>query len=199
VHFRQWPIAVAPPKPLTSATVFAVSKDRKLVQLTGFDTLEPFFRNRIDGINDDKTAKQVARAWLRISQEFAQDGFFKFEIPDKELVVTPEKTGRQVLGKAVVVPERGNKGEIVVTMTFGITGMLDKLAEKNAVVRGARPKCQATRLLDPDPLVRFMAEQDLLVIGQAGREYLREQRSKAGPELRRAIDRIWNQIVMEGR
>jgi hypothetical protein len=199
VHFPQWPLAVAPPKPLTSANVFAVDKERKLKHFTDFATLEPFFRNQLDAINDDQRGKRVVRAFLRLMEEFAQDGFYKFDIPDKELVVSTENAERVVTGKAVVVPERGNKGEIVVTMTFGITGMVQKIAWNQKLVRGMRPKCQATKLLDPDPLVRFMAEQDLLVIGQAGREYLRQQRSKASPELRRAIDRIWAQILAEGR
>ena len=42
-------------------------------------------------------------------------------------------------------------------------------------------------------------EQDLLVIGRAAREYLMGQRGKAGPELRREIDRVWQRIVDEGR
>src|SRR5262249_2971598 len=138
-------------------------------------------------------------AFVRLLQEFAQDGYYKFNIPEESLVVTPEKTGRKVTGKAVVVPEGGNKGEITVTLTFGITGMPEEIGWNQLLVRGMRPKCQATRLLDPDPLVRFMAEQDLLVLGQTGRAYLWEQREKAGPELRGAIDRIWHQILKEGR
>jgi len=67
------------------------------------------------------------------------------------------------------------------------------------VVRGIRPRCQATLLLHPDRLVREIAEQDLLVLGRLAREYLLEQRAKAGPQLRREIDRIWRQIEDEGR
>ena len=67
------------------------------------------------------------------------------------------------------------------------------------MVRGMRPRCQATLLLHPDPLVREIAEQDLLVLGRLAREYLLEQRAKANPDLRRQIDRIWKQIEVEGR
>ena len=43
-----------------------------------------------------------------------------------------------------------------------------------------------------------MAEQDLLVMdGQPGR-YLAERRAKAGPRLRKEIDRIWKQIRKQG-
>jgi hypothetical protein len=43
--------------------------------------------------------------------------------------------------------------------------------------------------------VRRMAEQDLLYMGRAAREYLQEQRARATPELQRAIDRLWQRIV----
>jgi len=67
------------------------------------------------------------------------------------------------------------------------------------VFRGVRPICQATKLLDCDPLVGRMAEQDILVMGSLAKEYLDEQRAKAKPELRQAIDLIWQRIVKEGR
>jgi hypothetical protein len=35
----------------------------------------------------------------------------------------------------------------------------------------------------------------LLFMGLAARDYLMEQRGAAGPELRQAIDRLWEQIV----
>jgi hypothetical protein len=66
-------------------------------------------------------------------------------------------------------------------------------------MRGIRPRCQATLLLHADPLVRAIAEQDLLVLGRYARGYLLEQRANASEELRREIDRIWRQIEVEGR
>jgi hypothetical protein len=35
-------------------------------------------------------------------------------------------------------------------------------------------------------------------MGLAAREYLDEQRAQAGPELRRAIDRLWQRIQKNG-
>lgn len=69
----------------------------------------------------------------------------------------------------------------------------------NAIQKGVRPICQATKLLDPDPVVRGMAEQAILVMGKAAEGYLTEQRTRASPELRQAIDRIWQRILAEGR
>ena len=64
---------------------------------------------------------------------------------------------------------------------------------------GPRPICHATKLLDPDPVVRAIVEQDLLIMGRAAKPYLDEQRAKASPELQQAIDRIWQRILNEGR
>jgi hypothetical protein len=43
-----------------------------------------------------------------------------------------------------------------------------------------------------------MAEKDILVMGRSARPYLDEQRAKASPDLRKAIDRVWRRIVDEG-
>jgi hypothetical protein len=67
--------------------------------------------------------------------------------------------------------------------------------DRSKLKPGPRPICQATKLLDADAVVRKMAEQDLLFMGLAARDYLMEQRAAAGPELRQAIDRLWEQIV----
>ncbi len=98
--------------------------------------------------------------------------------------------------KAVVA--RGGKADIAADLTFTREGKLIKVEETNTVKRGIRPICQATKLLDPDPVVRQMAEKDILVMGRAAKAYLDEQRAKASPNLRQAIDRIWHRIVQEG-
>ena len=71
--------------------------------------------------------------------------------------------------------------------------------ETASLTRGIRPRCQATRLLDPEPIVRAMAAHDLLVMGKAVREYLDERRATAGPALLGAIDQLWQRILAEDR
>ncbi len=44
-----------------------------------------------------------------------------------------------------------------------------------------------------------MAEDAILVMGRAAGEYLDEQRARASPAVREAIDRIWLQILIEDR
>ena len=72
------------------------------------------------------------------------------------------------------------------------------MEESSTVKAGIRPICQATKLLDPDSIVRQMAEKDILVMGQAAKAYLDEQRAQASPELRQAIDHMWQRILQEG-
>jgi hypothetical protein len=74
---------------------------------------------------------------------------------------------------------------------------LTKATAKAEIKPGPRPVCHATKLLDADPVVRAIVEQDLLIMGRAAKPYLDEQRAKAGPELQEAIDRIWQRIQME--
>jgi hypothetical protein len=81
---------------------------------------------------------------------------------------------------------------------FDKEGKLAKVNEKAAIRPGPRPICQATKLLDADPIVRRIAEQDLLIMGLSSRDYLMERRERASPELREAIDRVWLQIQKNG-
>src|SRR5262249_51568929 len=174
--------------------VFIVGKDGGVEHLTSSKQLEKFFREHLRPVKNDKAAKDAVRAWLIVSQQFFQDGFYQFTIPGKGLTGDATKAS----GKAVVEPKGGNKGQLAVTMTFE-NGKLAKVEEENTVKPGVRPICQATKLLDPDPIVRGMAEQSILVMGSAAREYLMEQRAKASPELQKAIDRMWQRIVEEER
>ena len=107
--------------------------------------------------------------------------------------------GVEVFGKAAVNQQGGNAGEITASLTFDPAGVLTNVSESAQIHRGIRPICQATKLLDPDPIVRGMAEQDILVMGKAAKGYLDEQRAKASPELQQAIDEIWERIIAEGR
>ena len=84
-------------------------------------------------------------------------------------------------------------------MTLGTSGCLVSILERSAIRPGVRPICQATKLLDRDPIVRRMAEQDLLVMGRAAKPYLDQVRATARPKLQQAIDRIWQRVLTEGR
>jgi hypothetical protein len=146
-------------------------------------------------VKDEKGAEAALSAWLTLTQEFHQDGFFSFQIRSKEFTVAGKDALKATGGVSV---EKGGNGKLDATLDFDKDGKLAKAEEKAAIRPGPRPICQATKLLDADPLVRRICEQDLLIMGLAAREYLMEQRVRATPELRDAIDRVWRQIEKNG-
>jgi hypothetical protein len=199
VLYRQFPVAVAPPEKLKPSNVCVIDADGKVTFLNNTEALTKFFVENLAPVKTDDAAKTATKAWLRLVEEWVQDGFYSFDIPDSSLVSRELGKGLKAAGKAVIKPEMGNMGELTATLSFDEAGQLTKVDETNKVVRGIRPRCQATKLLDADPIVRAMAEQDILVMGQKAKGYLDEQRAKATPEVRRAIDRLWQQILDEGR
>lgn len=190
LRFRQYPIARNVPEPLIANNIFIVSNNGKVQLLTDVNGLETFFKNNLRQVNQRVIATAAMAAWLRLSQEFVQDGMFQFTIPTDRIIVTATNGAMTVTGAAVVVPNGANRGEVTATMTF-TRGKLVRVEQTSTVKAGMRPICQATKLLDPDPIVRRMAEQDLLIMGAAAEDYILEQREKANPELQAAIDRMW--------
>ncbi|HEY3303698.1 MAG TPA: hypothetical protein VGL70_09215 [Candidatus Binatia bacterium] len=200
LRFRQYPVAVAPPDPLKANNLFMVKPDGSVENIVDTEKLKNFFRAALAPVKAEAEARDTAAAWLQLAQELYQDGFFRFSLSEDSIQVGALKDGGlEVSGKAVVNPQGGNSGQINVALTFDPAGALTKVSESAQLRRGVRPICQATKLLDPDPIVRGMAEQAILLMGSAAKEYLDEQRAKAGPELQYAIDEIWRRIVAKGR
>jgi hypothetical protein len=196
LRFRQYPLARMPPKPLAANNLFAVDQNGRVSHLTETKELENFFRAAMSRVAGVESAKEAVKAWLRLSEEFKQDGFFEFSIPEDTLAARALPEGWSASGRVGVT--QGGKGEIVADLTFAADGKLVNVDEKSTVKPGVRPLCQATKLLDPDPIVRQMAEKDILVMGRHAKDYLDEQKAKATPELRKAIDRSWKRILREG-
>src|SRR5260370_288820 len=150
----------------------------------------------ITPITDEYVTRTLpGRTFLRLSEELEQDLFFTFS--ECAVNYSSSQDGALVPGQVLVL--NGGTGEIDLSMPFDRDGNLGDVQETDTVRAGIRPICQATKLLDRDRLVRRMAEQDILVMGRSAKTYLDEQRAKAGPKLRNAIDRIWQRIVDEGR
>lgn len=204
VFFRQFPVARQVPEPLKETNILVVPVgEGKVEVISDVKQLEKFFKDHAAKETDFKLGRkpQILHAWLRLAQDLAQDGFYKFKDPS-ELSATDVQAGKEVnstyKGKVEVEQAGGNKGNISVTMEFK-NGMLEKIEAKNNLMPGPRPICQATKLLDQDAIVRQMAEDSIRVMGRACKFYLDEQREKASPDLQRAIDRIWQRIVDEER
>jgi hypothetical protein len=194
VTFRQWPIAVIHPESLSASNVFLV-QDGEVLPLISPADLRDFFFEDLPAAGDTDDAADAGLAWLRLSEGFSQDGFYAFDDPQVTVTIN-EDFSLTVTGTVTVA--RGGSGDISVELDFDADGVLQGVSEVNTVRPGVRPICQATKLLDSDPLVRRMAERDILVMGRQAAEYLYEQRIQARPELQEAIDRIWQQIVDEG-
>jgi hypothetical protein len=207
VRFRQYPVAVTTPKGLSASNLFLVQNGTVFPLVSPAD-LKGFFFDKLGPVRDKGDAKDAGLAWLRLSEAFSQDGFFTFADPQVTVTTsTGETPGRphrhrrprreiQVTGSVTITA--GGRGSISVAMDFDSDGVLISVSETRDLHQGVRPICQATKLLDVDPLVRRMAEQDILVMGKSAKEYLDEQRVKAKPELKAAIDRIWKRVVDEG-
>jgi hypothetical protein len=98
-----------------------------------------------------------------------------------------------------VDPAGGNSGEITSTLSLDPAGKFTSATDRSTLKAGMRPICQSTKLLDPDPLVRRMAEQDLLVMGRGCLWYLEMMREAASPQLQAAIDAIRERILKDER
>ena len=85
-----------------------------------------FFQDTLVPIQTDDQVKNAARAWLRLTQEYLQDGYYKFTIPDASLKVIAVGPNKQVTGEMAITA--GGKGDIKVTMLFNPAGKMAKLA-----------------------------------------------------------------------
>jgi hypothetical protein len=198
VLFPQYPVARVAPPPLSSSNVVAVpkKKDGKPVPITDAKALEKFVKENARAVKTAADGETAMKAWLRASAELNQDGFYKFTIKSEAGKVTGDVV--TVTGTAPVDQKNGDKGQIMAALSFKDGKMLEAATDVK-LSPGPRPICQATKLLDPDPIVRRMAEDSIRMMGSRAKPYLDEQRAKASAELREAIDRVWKRILEEGR
>src|SRR6266567_6198154 len=196
VIFPQYPVAVLCPQTgdLKCSNVFFV-KDGQVDFVATIPDLKFFFAAELDPVPSQQGAVDAASSWLRFSEELKQDLFYAFSAP--EISYVPRQDITWMRGHAAVIA--GGEGYVDMLMTLGPAGSLLQIYERSASRPGVRPICQATKLLDRDPIVRRMAEQDLLVMGRAAKPYLDQVRAAARPKLQQAIDRIWQRILDEGR
>ena len=203
VIFRQYPVARILPPSMAAQNLFVIRKGGKLEHLADAKRLENFFRaglprpDSAEWLKTDDGRKTIVRAWLRLTQEFSQDGMFEFSIPQDSISIEAAKEGWTGKGKVMVAPKHGDSGEVVASLSFKSDGGLANISEKRTVRAGIRPKCQATKLLDADSVVRAMAEQDILVMGSAAEWYLAERHSQATLDSKFAIEQIWRRIQAE--
>jgi len=193
----RWPIARAAPAPLAMNNIFAVDSKGVVTQLTTADELQKFFVEKLPALKGDDQLK-AATAWATLTVEFPQDGMFKFTLGKPEVLPTGGlNTSVRIV--TTVGPTNGDSGDVTSTISIDPQGKFLAANDKSTLKAGIRPICQSTKLLDPDPLVRRMAEQDLLVMGRTCFWYLDMMREQASPELQHAIDDIKERILRDER
>ena len=131
VFFRQYPVAVRPPAGLASSNVFYV-QNGKVSYLTQPSDLMDFFFNELGPVQTDKAIRDAGLSWLRLSEDFSQDLFFRFYKPAVS-VQSGVVTG-------MVAVKSGGSGQITATLTFDNAGQLVDIQEARAVVPGRRPE-----------------------------------------------------------
>jgi hypothetical protein len=179
-----------------------ISKESKALNLvtdSNKELCKQFLIAKLPHTASDEKAIQAVKAALVLFKELSQDGMFTFESEAKSLYANKSAGSIRAGGKLGVIPQGGNFGTLGVSMTFDTQGALSSVIVEENLQQGMRPICQSTKLLDPDPIVRKMAEQDILIMGSSAKEYLDWQRTQVTPELRQAIDKVWQKIVKEGR
>src|SRR5437867_5428330 len=154
VIFRQYPVAVLCPQMqnLKCSNVFFV-KDGQVDFVATIPGLKFFFAAELDPVPSEQAAIDAASSWLRFSEELKQDLFYAFSAP--QISYEPRQDITLVRGDAVVIA--GGKGHIDMLMTLGSAGSFLQVYERSALRPGVRPICQATKLLDRDPIVGRMA------------------------------------------
>ena len=128
VRFRQFPVARQVPEGMQASNIFAVVMDGKAEHLKDAKTLEKFFRTHCPVVKNEQDAKAALAAWLTLSQEYRQDGMFKFEVLEKDFG-SETKDALVVRGRALVT--QGGNGEITAELTYDKEG---KLADRKSVV-----------------------------------------------------------------
>lgn len=200
VSFPLYPVAMMPPEPLSNKNLFVLNKDGVVQNITSVDDLKKFFLASAHEIKDNGGAKDGLNAWFALSISVSTDGWTHLIVPQDKIKVTQSDGKTVATGEATAANagvKFGDRGGITATLTYDDKdkGKLIEVKQEINIQHGIRPVCQCTKLLDADPIIRKMARQDLLVMGTAAREYMTAQRAKASPELKKAIDEVWAEIL----
>ena len=136
VRFRQYPVAVEPPKGLSASNVFLVQK-QKVTPLVSPADLEAFFFDALAPVDDEDAAADAGLSWLRLTEVFSQDGFYTFSAPEVNVMATPN--GEFIVTGSVTVTA-GGRGSIKAELQFdAFDGSLEDVSETRNVRPGVRP------------------------------------------------------------
>jgi hypothetical protein len=179
---------------LGTNSIAAVDKNLGVEIINSTDSLVRFFQAHQIPAAGEKMLLTV-KAWLGLSQELKDDGFYSFTIREDSLRILPIDS---IQAEGISEVTGGGSGAIKANILFGTAShIIYNVVEQVELVEGIRPVCQSTKLLDKDPIVRRMAEGDLLSMGTSCLDYLSVQHAKAAPRLKVAIDAIYQKIMKQ--
>jgi len=129
------------PLPLRGHNLFIMRNDGALKHLANAQDLEAFFLAQVRAVGEDEegVAIGVTAAWLRLTQEFFQDGTLCFLIPAESLKASYRTStvtsinGWRASGQAVLAPGGKLTGDITVNLTFDAAGQLKTITELRAL------------------------------------------------------------------
>jgi hypothetical protein len=181
--------------------LFAIDRKSEVTHITDAAGLKAKFIAKAV-IRDAEGAKAAVAAWLILTQTLQDHS--PFPVVAESLKFGAGRGGATAQGRAASGTGPGPKllsdsGFIEATLTFDARGELTDITETVKFRPGIRPICQSTKLLDRDPIVRTMAERELRLMGRSAEGYLKARRAAASPELRAAIDRVWQEILQDER
>jgi hypothetical protein len=197
LYLIQYPVAYGPPDDqLGMACIVAIDGDLAIESIADEYAMQEFYRAHQIEITTEAGCVLAIKAWLHLSHEYKNDGYYTFLVSDDDITVS-HVYGDVVewLVDGISRVTAGGEGAVTAQMAIDFEGLLLYVNEEFELLPGIRPICQSTKLLDPDPIVRKMAEQDLLAMGYKAKEYMFTQRAKASPELQKAMDALWERIV----
>ena len=126
VRFMRYPRAQLVPPPLRLETLIRVQPDGSVQPLVDLDELKNFLHAELPTVRNLTVAREVALATLRLAEEYYQDGFYAFDVPENSVSVIREPG--QVVASATAVVTRGGRGQVTTKLSFGPSGRVDKIA-----------------------------------------------------------------------
>lgn len=135
LQFRQHPVAPAVSEGLRANNLLVVRPDGTVEALSDIGDLQALFRSGLAPVKTKDQAEIAVKAWLRLTQEFHQDGFFLFAAP-ADLRYSSERAGIVASGKTALLPDAGDQGEIRVVLSFDRAGTLLTASETVSVIAG---------------------------------------------------------------
>ena len=117
ICYMRYPRAIKPPESLKLENLVRVRPDASVERVESIDALKKLVEKKLEQVTTEDQARIALHACLRLAEEFYQDGFYTFALPQDSIAIMRNENRIVATGKAVVT--KGGQGEISVTLTTG--------------------------------------------------------------------------------